>query len=57
MLDFGCQVNLAKGSALPSFYWENTIDCGTTIEGTPVPLTTKEENFPIKLNKTSDAVT
>ena len=57
MLDSSCQVNLAKGSALPSFYWENTKDHGTTIEGTPDPLAAKAENFPIKINKNSDAVT
>ena len=26
MLDSGCQVNLSKGLALPSFYWKNTSD-------------------------------
>ena len=57
MLDSGCQVNLAKGSALPSFYWENTTNRGPTIEGTPVPRAAKAGNFPIKLNKTSNAVT
>ena len=28
MIDFRCQVNLAKGSSLPQFYWENTSDEG-----------------------------
>ena len=57
MLDSGFQLNLAKGSALPSFYWENTTGRGTTIEGTPVPLVAKVENSLIKFNETSDAVT
>ena len=57
MLDFGCQVNLAKGSALPHFYWESTLDCGSSIQGTPVPLVAKSENFPIKLKGTSDTLT
>ena len=38
VVDFGCQVNLAKGSALPFYYWENTFGSGTAIHGTPVPI-------------------
>ena len=57
MLDSGYQLNLEKGSALPSFYWENTTNLGTAIEGTPVPLVAKAENFPMKFNETSDVVT
>ena len=57
MLDSGCQVNLAKGLALPLLYWENTTDRGTTIEGTQVPLVAKVEKFPMKFNETTDAVT
>ena len=57
MLDSECQVNLAKGSTFPSFYWENTSDRGSAIEGTPVPLTMKAENFPIKLKGTNDSLT
>ena len=57
MLDSGCQVNLAKGSALPHFYWESTSDRGSAIQGTPIPLVAKYENFPIKLKGTSDTLT
>ena len=57
ILDSGCQVNLAKGSALPHFYWESTSYCGSAIQGTPVPLVAKSENFPIKLKGTSDTLT
>ena len=56
MLDSGCQVHLAKGLALPSFYWENTSDRGPAIEGTHVPLVAKAENFPIKLKGTNDSL-
>ena len=45
MIDSGCQVNLAKGLALAHFYWENTSDKGSAIEGTPVPLKAKYEIF------------
>ena len=41
MIDSGFQLNLAKGSAIPLFYWENYADHGSTIEGTPVSLTSK----------------
>ena len=56
-LDFGCQVNLARGSALPSFYWENTSGGGTVINGNHVPLETKEELFPVNFNGVSDKLT
>ena len=57
MLDSGCQVNLAKGSALPPFYWENTSDRGLATEGTSIPLVEKAKNFPIKLKGTSNTLT
>ena len=57
MIDSGCQVNLARGSALPSFYWENTTDGGTTINGTPVPLQAKAELFPVNFNGLPDKLT
>ena len=43
MIDSGCQVNLARGSALPSYYWEKTIDGGTAINGAPIRLQAKAE--------------
>ena len=57
MLDSSCQLNLANGSTLPSFYWESTTYRGSSIEGTPVPLNAKAESFPMKFNETSNAVT
>ena len=36
MIDSGCQINLAKGNAIPQFYWENTAEMGIVIEGTPI---------------------
>ena len=54
MVDSGCQVNLAKGPALPRFCWEETTDRGATIEGTPVSLKAKSELFPIAFNGVSD---
>ena len=47
MIDSGCQVNLEKGSALPQYYWEETTDRGSAIEGTPVTLKAKAELFPV----------
>ena len=38
-------------------YWENTSDRGSAIQGTPVPLVAKSENFPIKLKETNDTLT
>ena len=57
MIDSGCQVNLARGSALPSFYWENTTDGGIAINGTPVPLQAKFELFPVNFNGIPDKLT
>ena len=48
---------MAKGSALPPFYWEQTSDRGTAIEGTPVPLKAKEKIFPVNFNGVSDKLT
>jgi len=31
-------MNLAKGNAIPSFYWEKTNEHGVAIEGTPIQL-------------------
>ena len=57
MIDSRCQVNLAKGSALPHFYWENTSDKGSAIEGTPVPLKAKSEKFPVQFKGVNDQLT
>ena len=57
MIDSGCQVNLAKGSALPSFYWEETANSGSEIEGTPVALTGKAELFPVQFGKVKYSLT
>ena len=57
MIDSGCQVNLARGSALPHFYWENISTHGEAIEGTTVPITAKAELFPVQFNKVSDKLT
>ena len=57
MIDSGCQVNLAKSSALPLFYWENTSDKGFAIEGTPVPLKAKSEIFPVQFKGVNDQLT
>ena len=50
MIDSGCQLNLSKGSTIPLFYWEKSADHGSAIEGTPVSLTGKVENFPIQIS-------
>ena len=43
MIDSGCQVNLAHGSSIPTYYWEKTIDGETTINGAPIRLQAKAE--------------
>lgn len=57
MIDSSCQVNLAKSSALPAFYWEKTADRGSAIEGTPAALTAKAELFPVQFGKVKDKLT
>ena len=57
MIDLGCQVNLARGSTLPHFYWEKISTQGVAIEGTIVPITAKAELFPVQFNKVSDKLT
>ena len=57
MIDSGCLVNPAKGSTLPQFYWENTSDKGSAIEGTPVPLKAKSEKFLVQFKGVNDHLT
>ena len=57
MIDSGFQVSLAKNLVLPSYYWQETPDSGSTIEGTPIPLTVKEELFPVQYGKVKDSLT
>ena len=47
MIDSGCLLNLAKGSTIPLFYWEKSVDHDSTIEGIPVSLIGKIADFPI----------
>ena len=49
MIDLGCQMNLAKGNAIPSFYWERTNKHGVAIEGTHVQLKGRVPYFPISI--------
>ena len=53
MIDSGCQLNIAIGSAIPLYYWEKLADHGSTIEGTLVSLTSKVEYFPIQISNKS----
>ena len=53
MIDSGCQLNLARGLVILLFYWEKSADHGSAIEGTPVSLTGKVENFPIQISNKS----
>ena len=50
-------MNLAKGSSLPQFYWENSSNKGSAIEGTPVTLKAKSESFPIQFKGVNDHLT
>ena len=43
-------MNLAKGNAIPSFYWEKTNEHGVAIEGTPVQLKGRVPDLPISIN-------
>ena len=56
-IDSGCQVNLAKGSALPFYYWEKTFGSGTAIHGTPVPIRGKAEIVPVIFGKSQSKLT
>ena len=56
-IDSGCQVNLAKGSALPFYYWEKTFGSGTAIHGTPVPIRGKAEIVPVVFGKAQSKLT
>ena len=42
-------MNLEKGNAIPSFYWKKTNKHGVAIEGTPVWLKGRVQNFPISI--------
>ena len=57
MIDSGCQVSLAKTLELPSYYWQETKDSGSAIEGTSVTLTAKAELFPVQFGKIKGCVT
>ena len=56
MIDSGCQLNLAKGSTIPLFYWEKSANHGSAIEGTPVSLTGKVADFPIHISNESEVL-
>ena len=43
-------MNLAKGNAIPSFYWEKTNEHGVAIEGTPVQLKGRVPYFSKSIN-------
>ena len=45
MINSSFQLNLARGPAIPPFYWEKSVDHGSAIEGTPVSLTRRLEDF------------
>ena len=49
MIDFGCQVNLAKVEAIPSFFWEKAPEHLVAIEGTPIKLLGRVLDFPVKI--------
>ena len=49
MIDSGFQMNLAKGNAIPSLYWEKTNEHGVAIEGTHLQLKGKFLYFPISI--------
>ena len=42
---------------MPQFYWENTFDKGSAIEGTPVPLKARSDSFPVQFNNVHDQLT
>ena len=56
LIDSGCQVNLARGSTIPSFYQEKTVDGGTAINGVPIQLQAKE-NLSVYFNGIHDTLT
>ena len=56
MIDSGCQLNIAKGSASPLFYSEKSADHGSAIEGTPISLNGKVVDFPIHISNESEVL-
>ena len=43
-------MNLEKGNAIPSFYWEKTNEHGVAIEGNLVQLKGRVPDFPITIS-------
>lgn len=56
MIDSGYQMNLAKGNAIPSFYWKRTNEHGVAIEGTHVQLKGRVPDFPISISEIKEVL-
>ena len=49
-------MNMAKGNAIPYFYWEKSNEHGVAIEETPVQLKDRVPNFPISISGIIEAM-
>ena len=45
-------MNLEKGNVIPSFYWEEAKEHGVAIEGTPIHMKGRVQDFPINIGGT-----
>ena len=56
MIDSGFHMNLEKGNAIPSFYWEEAKEHRVAIEGTNVQLKDRVPYFPISIGRIKEVL-